>query len=41
MIITKEWVDQVCPVHGRTSCDDHHLNNRYGGIKHYESSLGW
>ena len=31
MLITKEWIDQVCPNHGRTSCDDENLNNRFGG----------
>jgi hypothetical protein len=31
MILTKEWVDETCPQHGRTSCNDDNLNNRYGG----------
>jgi hypothetical protein len=31
MILTKKWIDQHAPKHGRTSCDDDHLNNHYGG----------
>lgn len=31
MVITREWVDIVCPEHGRTSCNDQNLNNSYGG----------
>ena len=27
MIITREFVDCVCPKHGRTSCSDEDLNN--------------
>lgn len=35
MIITKEWIDIVCPEHSRTSCDDSNLNNSYGGWTGY------
>jgi hypothetical protein len=35
MIITREWVDQVCPNHSRTSCNDENLNNAYGGWTGY------
>lgn len=31
MLLTKEQIDQMCPEHGRTSCDDEHLNNHWGG----------
>lgn len=29
--ITKEYVDRVAPEHGRTSCSDGNLSNRFGG----------
>lgn len=29
--VTKEWVDIVCPEHGRTSCSDTDLGNVSGG----------
>ena len=32
MKITKEWVDQITPEHGRTSCLDENLSNGYGAI---------
>jgi hypothetical protein len=31
MIIERLWIDEVCPEHGRTSCDDINLSNAYGG----------
>lgn len=31
MTITKEWVDAVFPEHGRTSCSDINLANKFGG----------
>jgi hypothetical protein len=35
MVITKEWVDQVCPEHSRTSCNNQNLSNAYGGWTGY------
>jgi hypothetical protein len=41
MIITKSWVDLVCPKHERTSCDDQYLANHYGGWNgRYDSYTG-
>lgn len=37
MIITREWVDQLCPDHDRTSCSDDNLSNAYGGWSGYYS----
>lgn len=31
MLITKEWVDKVCPNHSRKSCSDNDLSNSFGG----------
>ena len=31
MTLTKEFVDQITPEHGRTSCSDSDLSNSYGG----------
>jgi hypothetical protein len=30
-VITKDWVDDVAPTHGRTSCSDADLANASGG----------
>jgi hypothetical protein len=37
MIITKDWVDQFCPDHDRTSCSDDNLSNAHGGWTGYYS----
>lgn len=37
MVITQDWVDTVCPEHGRTSCSDDNLSNRHGGWTGYFS----
>ena len=31
MILTKEYIDTIAPIHSRTSCNDNSLNNAYGG----------
>ena len=31
MKITPEFIDAICPTHGRTSCDDEHIYNGDGG----------
>ena len=31
MLINKEWVDKVCPEHGRTSCSDEEIYNGFSG----------
>jgi hypothetical protein len=31
MLINKEWIDKICPKHGRTSCNDKEIYNGFGG----------
>jgi hypothetical protein len=31
MILTKEYINAICPEHGRASCDDSNLCNGFGG----------
>jgi hypothetical protein len=35
MIITQEWINIITPKHGRTSCCDEDLSNRFGGWNGY------
>lgn len=35
MIITREWADQFCPKHDRTSCSDNNISNANGGWTGY------